>query len=425
MAAWMPSLGTAVAVAVQLALPSAAATFAKIADTATPIPGGSGAFESFGRNPSSSTGAVAFRGTGEAPGPTDPRPQGVYSTRSGALAAEADAATAIPDGAGSFEGFAFEPGLGGGAVAWSADGAGAQEGVYWNPGGGAERVADRSTGVPGGAAGELFQSFVFAPVTDGAAVVFHASGDGGVGGPRSEGLYRFEGSALAVVADTGTTMPGHSEAFAFLSLPALAPGGALAFRGRSATGFDGVYLAEGGAISAVVDENTASPSSGLPFASFGNEPAAYAGEVLFRGTDSAGLSGLYLAREGGLAVVADQSTAIPGAGGADFEIFGHASMWGGAVVFEGIGQPGAQLGLYSFVDGALARLIGSGDLLDGKSVAELEISRQSLSHNRLAFWVRFDDGSEGVFQALPEPSALPALAAALALLAALRRSRCP
>ncbi len=376
-------------------------TFIKKADTATPIPGGSGAFTSFGRNPSIDGGfAVAFRGDGEAPTPVGPAQQGIYSNLSGSLAVVADQGTPSPGGAGSFESFPLEPSsdVDYGA-SWGGGGAAGQAGIYRDAGSGAERLADRNTLLPGGQSGELFDLFVFPPASDGDDVVFPALGDGGALGPPTVGVYRASGGALAALVDSNTTMPGTSENFDFISR-AHVDAGVVAFRGWSASGFDGVYRIDVG-LETVADENTLAPS-GLPFQSFGGDPVPSGDAVVFRGTDVAGLSGIFRA-ESGIALVADETTPIPEGGGATFEIFGDYAIDGDLVVFEGIGAAGSQAGLYAHhalgVGGTLEKIVDLGDSIQGKSVSELELSGEAVSGNDVAFWARFSDGSEGVFVA--------------------------
>ena len=396
-------------------------SFEKIADTATAIPGGTGAFTSFGRNPSIDGGEVAFRGEGEPPTPVDAIQQGVYSTVGG-LGVLADQSTAIPGGVGSFETLTFKPSIDAGALAWSGDGASGQEGIYQDEGGGAEQVAGRNTLLPGGQALERFDLFVSAPVRDGGAVVFHATGDGGGLGAATSGLYTNAGGTLAPLVDTSTLVPGTAETFAFLSDPAL-DAGEVAFRARGSGGTEGVYRLGSAGLATVADQTTPAPSGAL-FAEFGGEPALSGGVVVFRARDASGLTGLFRRSSGGAVRVADASTPIPDGGGAAFSGFGNHAIDRGVVVFEGIGAPGSAVGLYAEAGGELVKIIDLGDSLDGKTPAELEISREAISENRVAFWARFGDGSEGVFVAtLPEPGAEGLLAAALLLGALSRRRR--
>lgn len=420
------TLGLAACAALAWSAADAAAlsvSFVEIADTSTPIPGGSGSFTSFGRNPSVDGGTVAFRGEGDPPTPLDSQQQGIYTGAGGAPALVVDQGTAIPGGVGDFETFTFKPSIDGGTVAWSGDGAAGQEGIYRDAGGGAALVADRNALVPGGQTGELFDLFVFAPVSRGGEVVFHAVGDGGLAATPTEGIYTNAGGTLAALADSNTTMPGTTETFAFLSTPDV-DGGAVAFRGWSASGFQGLYRIEPGGLVTVADETTLAPS-GLPFLSFGGDPAISGGAIAFRGTDTGGNTGIFVDDGTDLLLVADESTPIPGAPGSTFNVFGNHAIDGGAVVFEGIGKPGSEIGLYTNLGGGLEKVIDTGDALDGKAIVELEISREALADQQVAFWARFADGSEGVFVAvLPEPAAAgPVGLGLVALLARRRRVR--
>ncbi len=114
-------------------------TFTKIADTNTPIPDGSGNFTGIG-NPAISGGTVGFLGSGSG------SQQGIYTGTGGTVAKIADTNTLTPNGSGNFSGFS-NPAISGGTVAFFGFGSG-QQGIFTGAGGTLSTVADTNTANP-------------------------------------------------------------------------------------------------------------------------------------------------------------------------------------------------------------------------------------------------------------------------------------
>lgn len=114
-------------------------TFEKIVDTNTPIPGGTGTFRSLDA-PSLDNGNVAFAGFG---GGRNFVQSGIYTNIGGALNVVADTNTPIPGGTGTFGGF-DDPSLDNGNVAFAGFNADdGQSGIYTNNGGALVEVTAR------------------------------------------------------------------------------------------------------------------------------------------------------------------------------------------------------------------------------------------------------------------------------------------
>ena len=102
----------------------------KIADTATLIPGGTGTFTAFPQHPSLSGDNVAFLGNGSG------GQQGLYrAALNGPPIRIADTATPIPGGTGNFTSFLrrgppIAPAIDGTSVAFFGAGSGGQQGIY-------------------------------------------------------------------------------------------------------------------------------------------------------------------------------------------------------------------------------------------------------------------------------------------------------
>lgn len=251
----------------------------RVADVNTPIPGGSGTFTSF--NPPVLSGSnVAFDGFGSFGGQ-----EGLYLFESGVLTRVVDRNTPIPGGNGTFTG-GFRPALSGGNVAFRGDGSAGQEGIYLFEGGALTRVADLNTPIPGG--NGTFTSLDFLPALSGGNVAFTGFGSSGQGG-----IYLFDGGVLTRVADRNTPIPGGSGDFITLTAKVLS-GGNVAFQGFGTSGQVGIYFFEGGALTQVADLNTPIPNGNGNFTGV-NEPALSGGNVAFRGSGSIGEQGIYLA----------------------------------------------------------------------------------------------------------------------------------
>lgn len=122
------------------------------------IPGGTSAFNSF-IVPTISKGVIAFCG-----GNYITREWGVFTSSTVSLARIADTNTPIPNGTGSFTSFGhFRCTIDNGTVAFPGQGSGGQEGVYTGNGSTLTRIADTNTPVPGGTGS--FSSFMYPVVT--------------------------------------------------------------------------------------------------------------------------------------------------------------------------------------------------------------------------------------------------------------------
>jgi hypothetical protein len=398
----------------------------------TPAPG-TGAFTGFDHAPAIDGGAVAFRGL-YAGG------EGVYTWTGGAPALIANSATAVPGG-GNFVVFG-SPTVSGTTVAFAGGQApGAPpyipfRGEYTAPsaGGAITAVADLTTPSPSNAV--PFGGFA-PPAVSGTTAAFFA-GNSAVGGIYTRAT---NGTGVVVrVADTATAMPGIGGVFSNFIPPAIS-GGTVALIGGNPSGI-GVYTAtaSGGALTTIATTNTIIPGSTLPFRELGGDPNAgpaaapgpsISGSVVaFAGSPNpSGPSlGIYATTGPGgqLARLADTTTPVPNHPASTFTSFDpQVSLSGGTVVF--VGRSGAGPGVYSNSAGSLTKVVAGGDVFDGKTVADLEIGKESSDGTFVTFWAGFTDGSSGVYVVplapVPEPAGVLALAAGVGLLRLARRRR--
>jgi hypothetical protein len=266
----------------------------RVVDLNTPIPAGSGTFESITGGPSLSGRRVTFNGRGS-------QQEGVYLFDGSQLRRVADRNTGIPDATGRFTFFGV-PSVSGDIVAFRGFGNGLT-GIYAFGGGTLRRVADVNTAIPAGRAN--FANFSAFVSLSGANVAFRGVGSG------EEGIYLSSGGSLKRVADLTTSIPGGTGSFTgFSEFPALS-GNNVAFLARGNAGQEGVYLFADGALSRVADRNTPIPDGTGTFTELA-EPVLSGGKVAFRAVGSSGQAGIYSFAGTGLSRVADRNIPVPG-----------------------------------------------------------------------------------------------------------------
>jgi hypothetical protein len=223
--------------------------------------------------------------------------------------------TPIPGGRGNFTAF-NPPAMDDGVVAFKGDGTGGQDGAYVYSNGSLDVIADHSTLIPG-------RSDTFAglgePTTSMRNFAFQ-----GVDNADNVGIYTVVDGVLDVVADTTTDIPGTTGKFTTFGPPSLDD----AYIAFAASNVSGIYTNVGGTLHVVADTNSGG------YLSFGSHVSLDDGRIAFQGNGS-GSQGIYLAN-GGLSVVADRNTPIPGGTG-NFSSIGVPTLDGGTVAFDGVG----------------------------------------------------------------------------------------
>jgi len=321
--------------------------------------------------------------------------QGLYTSLGGTgLARIADTSTAIPGGSGNFVSFlpngtnGYEPWpqpwkLSGNNILLWGQGTGGQQGFYASLGGaGLVRIADTNTAIPGGSGS--FVSFLsnganvmlnpqpLPPEISGSNVVFWGVGAGG-----QQGLYASWGETnLVKVADTNTPIPGGTGRFAtFVSdgtnvslnpqpLPPKISGNLILFWGAGHDGHEGLYAALGETnLIKLVDTSTAIPGGSGTFTNLRPNGTNVSGEpnpqpwkitgnkLLFYGEGPGGQQGFY-------------GLVIPSPGGGDPVPF---------------------------------KILDTNSTLEGKQITRLESARGEWGGGKTAYLTRFADGSAGLY----------------------------
>ncbi len=259
-----------------------------VADVNTPIPGGTGNFNShFSGTQALDFGNVAFIHWRPGQG-------GVYEEVGGHLRMVADINTPIPGGVGNFSALngtlAFdEVSISGSNVAFVGRGAG-QQGIYSNIGGSLRVEVNLQTALPG-AGGNA--TLLRGPSIDGENLAFMAMG------PNSSraGIYSKTGRTLRVVADTQTAIPGRSANFSQFEPLVSLDGGNVVFWGRhltSSSSYSGIFAYYSGGLVKVIDTEDTLEGKTISFLSFG--PQALSGtQVVFKVTFSDFSQAIFLA----------------------------------------------------------------------------------------------------------------------------------
>lgn len=362
-------LGTlAVGLAVQFSPNSAWAgqyNFTRIADT-------SGEFSEFGFFAINDSGTVAFQATlaGASEG------GGIYTGSGGAITTIADGNDFLPHVFGQFPAINNS-----GTVAFIAQPYNGGSGIYTGDGGAISTAV--FTDGP-------FLLLYEPSINDSGTVAFRGMLDNG-----ARGIYSASGSVTTTIADDGAEFQSFGS---YVSINGL---GVVAFQASPDMGVTRIYTGSGGATTTIVE------SGGL-FSSLNANAAPSindSGTVAFLGELTGGGQAIYSGSGGSLTLIADTFGAYSALGA---PIINNS----GSVFFGVLTNAGA---LEFYVDSA--RVIGTGDALDGSTVTNLNYFGDVLSNTgSVAFFAELADGRTGIYvaaatAAVPEPSSVLLLSA--------------
>jgi hypothetical protein len=150
------------------------------------------------------------------------------------------------------------------------------------------------------------------------------------------------------------------------------------------------FLGDGQGLRVVADSNTPVPGGTGTFMNFAGMDFD-AGYAAFMGRDSGNAGGVYTETAGGLRVVMDRSTQVPGE---SFNFLGASNPiahWQGSTAFSGYWSGGR--GLCIEVDGVLEKVIESGDILDGRVVDSAYTGVQQLNDRWMLVKVNYENFS--------------------------------
>jgi len=389
--------------------------FTKILDSNTSVPdSGGGVFKSdvAFSNLTITDGHLVFRGQG-------PSSVGAYEWTQESLIRVADRNSPAPGAGGTFT--AFGPGFGNdGSHAVFVGRSDSIGGLYHRSGGVLQRVVDTTMSAPNGGAYGL----IGIPAVEGASIAFFAGHV--VGANAVPAVYRSDNGVITSVADTSTPAPGGNGAFTdFDANNVRLDHGAAWFRGRDADSKSGIYRKDLNGLQAIVNYSTEGPAGMGKFVALvsfnvdGND-------IILGGATEIGdpvTGGVFARVNGTFTKIASSNAAAPGGG--TYAQFTTLSIADGISVFGAINN-NTYGSVYTNLGGQVQRIIGPGDILDGKTVRTTDFARDG---NQLAIHVTFTDHlpSSGLYDeaiyltTLPGPGALLPFGAA-ALWAA-KRSR--
>lgn len=313
----------------------------------------------------------------------------VYTQINGNLNLVADSNTLIPGGVGNYEWLA-EPILDGSNVAFAGGNRDTQQnGIYTDLGGSVRTVVDGNTLVPGGTG-----TFDFIPDEDFGISNGVVAITAGATSPQTLGVYIDVNGNLSVIADQNTQLPDGSINFDRASFSGM-NGIDVAFNGLYPTvsGLDGgLYVNSSGNISIIND--------------IGGEMDVANGTFVYVEGPYLGQTSLYSNVGGTLQLIAGVGDTTPDGTG-NFTFFDNLAVDGDEVAFTAV-EDNVNGNIFRYAGGTLDEVISIGDLLDGKTVAYLEMWDAGLDAGAIAFKVDFDDGSSGVYlaEAVPIPSAI-------------------
>lgn len=360
--------------------------FTTIVNPETLVPGGVGTFNLF-----FPFGSVAVdRGEVIFTGRSADR-IGVYWFRQGTLERVVDTTMLFPGTATTFS-FFPSTAIDNGEIAFSGSAVVDVEGVFLDDGTSLQTIADHTDLIPD--TFDLFTNFGHVDLHQGELVF--GGGNQSFSFTRQAGLYSTVGG-LHTLFDQGDEIPpgGMGNFPAFGNVAFDDNGVAFAMPRISSSVNDGIYKDVGAGLEVVADLTTPIPGGSGNFDGFRNMDYSD-GNVAFIATGPSAQFGIYSDQGGGLQVLVDTSTPVPGGG--NFSSYANLFAFSnGNVAFTGFG-PGVN-GAFAVIDGVLLEIVRQGDSLDGRTVDQMLIYRGGMDDTAIAVDIQFTDSTSGIYLA--------------------------
>lgn len=201
------------------------------------------------------------------------------------------------------------------------------------------------------------------------------------------------------IAVTGAPVPDGSSTFAGFSTPAYREGRAV-FRASTSRGGAGIYSWSSGHLVTIADFFAPAPGGGW-FTGFGSGPDTSEQVVVFQASGTRSLfygpsfQGIYRTGDGGLSVVAESRTEVPGGSGT-FSSFGPAPRIGtGGVVFAASSSLGQ--GLYFSTYASLLKVADTTTVMPGHTETFAAFHGYDLDASTIAFVGESASGFRGIY----------------------------
>ncbi len=369
---------------------SAQATFQKVADTATSIPGGSGVFTDF--RP-----AVSGKDVGIFYGKGSSGQVGYYQFDGTALTKLVDTGTAAPGGTGNFTNYSFFAyGVDTTNFSFHGTDAGGMSGLYLLSGATPALIANTNTTAP--VSGVKFANFGQPAVHNG-KVAFFGFGPGSL----YNGAFLYSAGTLTRLFDTNTvSFPGGAGKLAFSSQLAY-ENDTIAFWAVD-TGLgsrQGIFSFSNSVLSLLAVTNQTIPGFTNAFSGFQSPPRLSGGTVVFQGHDtisSPAVRGIFAVPAGGGAIttLVSTATAVPGGTNGVFTSFSGFAYENGVLIFAASGADFIT-SIYKLQGGVIELLVDRNALLDGKAVNSFSLNVGSFNQGLFTFQAGFTDSSKGIF----------------------------
>lgn len=382
--------------------------FVKIADTQTTVPGQTSVFAGFPQPPCLSRDEIVFCGT-YPPGLSNPW-KGIYRWSPAGVSRLADTQTPIPGGsaASRFNRVGMFPQIENGTIAFLGYDAGNGDGgIFRLTGGVFDLVAGKNTPRPGAAGTFVSPGDFQDPWLDSGRATFYWFLTSSV-----RGIYSDIPGTLGRVADETTIAPGATGGINWSIGPrfVVADVSSAFFQVKDHADEPAIFRWTSGNLERIADRTTLVPGAGtLRLAPlYSNYLAdAESGRLAFVSTYLSGTSeptGFFLWNAGSTSVIHRSGDILP-------EMYGAAGIYD-APCLDGPDLaflarscnsfstcPRRSTAIYLEDADGPRFVVGNRDTLDGKPIKYLGMRPGALSQGRIAFWVQFEDGSQALYLA--------------------------
>jgi hypothetical protein len=322
-----------------------------------------------------------------------------------------------------------------------------------------ESIASILDEMPGSLSGNY--EYFGSPIISDSGIAFRALGAAQDNGVRQEGIYKWLGDSVEIVADRDADIPGGAGKFKDFG-DCWIHGEDVAFIAEGS----GVYFQEDGTLSTWAAAGATLPGLTAPIAPFGDfyydghrvaimsagkrwvlltiedsrvvieanlpQPFSQGGQVFYNFNANYGYDdgkcvflmdypippmlekdfyAVFLADNGTVVRLFDQRDVGPPEGGRFVRFSGVIGYEDGAVYFSAIEEDNEGFTAYRWVDGELTRILSAGEQLDGKTIFSVWFLDKGIEGSQLALHVRFTDWSSAIYLAepIPEPATLSLL----------------